>query len=212
MLIAGLCFHTDVAACCRQFRGTMAEWFAAQYKSDDEDSGTGLCPAGASGYEHDTDFKNDDLQGHGVYYVNTSAECCSICASTLGCNGMSFGPLPRFGCRLKKGDAGRMHMKGRTSVLIRRVPSPPPPPQTKIKEIHVVFSNHFDGGCKIGGCNNVSSAEDFMWPIGCATTMHGPGQPHAYHVINRYFDEFFPLAASIGDEFRAAGKDRYVWM
>ena len=37
MLIAGLCFHTD-ATCCRQFRGTMAEWFAAQYKSDDEDS------------------------------------------------------------------------------------------------------------------------------------------------------------------------------
>eukprot|EP01052_Picozoa_sp_SAG31_P040739 SAG31_NODE_5979_length_2228_cov_1.962424_2_plen_240_part_00 len=52
-----------------------------------------------------------------------------------------------------------------------------------------------------------------MWPLGCATTMHGPGQPHAYHVVNRYFDAYFPLAASLGDQFRTnSGKDKYIWM
>ena len=47
-----------------------------------------------------------------------------------------------------------------------------------ITEIHVVVSNHFDAGCKIAGCSN-STAEDFMWPLGCATTFHGPGRPYA---------------------------------
>jgi hypothetical protein len=102
-------------------------------------------------------------------------------------------------------------MEGRLSFLINPQPPQPPPPPP-VTEVHVVFSNHFDGGCKIRGCNNVSTVEDFMWPIGCATTMHGPGQPHAYHVINRYFDAFFPLAASIADKYRASGTDRYVYM
>ena len=52
-----------------------------------------------------------------------------------------------------------------------------------------------------------------MWPLGCATTLHGSGQPHAYHVVNRYFDEFFPLAASLGDQYRASGgDDKFIWM
>ena len=37
-----------------------------------------------------------------------------------------------------------------------------------------------------------------------------------YHIINRYFDEFFPLAAQLGDEYRAGGgptkNDTYIWM
>ena len=79
-----------------------------------------------------------------------------------------------------------------------------------------MFSNHFDAGCKTPGCNNVSTEPDFMWPVGCATTLHGPGQPHAYHIINRYFDVFFPLAADLGDKWRAGGgpakNDTFIWM
>ncbi len=133
-------------------------------------------------------------------------------------------PLPRAvvvelvgGCwlvcaGLKSSDAGRKYFKGRTSFRCGTDP-PTPVPTPNITEIHVVTSNHFDGGCKIGGCNNVSTAMDFMWPLGCAITMHGPGQPHAYHVINRYFDVYFPLAASLGDKFRAlGGTDKYIWM
>ena len=73
-----------------------------------------------------------------------------------------------------------------------------------ITTIHVVSSNHFDGGCKIRGCNTASSPDwvDPMWHANgtaCAMTMHGPGQPHAYHVVNRAFSNWFPLAAKLGD-------------
>jgi hypothetical protein len=133
--------------------------------------------------------------------VKTAEECCAKCSSTPGCNAMSFGPLPSFGCRLKKGVGKPAHFKDRVSFFLDRHSPPPhphpppPPPGPPITEVHVVFSNHFDAGCKTPGCNNVSTEPDFMWPIGCATTLHGPGQPHAYHIINRYFDEFFPLAS-----------------
>jgi hypothetical protein len=176
--------------------------------------GQAKCPAGPGGWRNNTDFKNDDL-APAVKGVKSAEDCCAKCAALPGCNAVSFGPLPKFGCRLKKGDGTPMHMEGRVSFSLHPPPpSPPPPPP--VTEVHVVFSNHFDAGCKTPGCNNVSTEPDFMWPIGCATTMHGPGQPHAYHIINRYFDEFFPLAAQLGDEWRAGAgpskNDSYIWM
>ena len=42
--------------------------------------------------------------------------------------------------------------------------------------------------------------------------MNGQGQPHAYHVLNRYFTNFFPLAAKLGDDRRRNGSDPYIWM
>ena len=87
-----------------------------------------------------------------------------------------------------------------------------------ITTIHVVSSNHFDGGCKIRGCNTASSPDwvDPMWHANgtaCAMTMHGPGQPHAYHVVNRAFSNWFPLAAKLGDAARAASPPKeFKWM
>jgi hypothetical protein len=43
--------------------------------------------------------------------------------------------------------------------------------------------------------------------------MHGSAQPHAYHVINRYFTNYFPKAADLADKARAANaSDPYIWM
>lgn len=44
--------------------------------------------------------------------------------------------------------------------------------------------------------------KDPIWPINCAETMHGAAQPHAYHVLNRYFTNYFPFAAELGDKAR----------
>lgn len=106
-------------------------------------------------------------------------------------------------------------MAGRQSFVLQPpAPTPQPAPTPVITEIHVVSSNHFDGGCKIRGCQpDVPGWKDPIWPPGCATTMHGPAQPHAYHVLNRYFSQFFPFAASMGDKARAANtSDPYIWM
>lgn len=169
-----------------------------------------VCPAGTSGYEHDTDFKNHDMSP-ALMNMSTPQECCALCSTTKGCTAISFGPMPHNGCRLKTSDAGRMKMKGRYSfVLDSPAPTPsPPPPPSAIKEIHMVASNHFDGGCKIHGCqtDQPEGWKDPIWPVDCATTMHGPGQPHAYHVLNRYFTNYFPLAAKLGDDRRSNGSD-----
>jgi hypothetical protein len=171
------------------------------------------CPAGNSGYEQDTDFKGDDLRVP-VPNITSAPQCCAVCTDTVGCNAISFGPLPTFGCRLKKGvtPTGRQHFKGRLSFLLRP-PPPPPPPSPPVVEIHLVASNHFDAGCKIRGCQPDPPAgyEDPIWPAVCATTMHGPAQPHAYHVLNRYFTNYFPRAAALGDAARASNKT-YRWM
>ena len=81
----------------------------------------------------------------------------------------------------------------------------------------MVLSNHFDGGCKIRGCQKPKPVgwKDPIWHVRseCAVTMHGLGQPHAYHVLNRYFTNFFPAAADFGDQARAKDpSDPYVWM
>jgi hypothetical protein len=155
------------------------------------------CPSNVSGYEQNTDFKNHDMSKP-ITNMTSPMECCSLCAITKGCTAISFGPYPKYGCRLKTSDAGRVKMDGRYSYLLhppaptpapRPTPAPQPTPvPVPLTEIHVVSSNHFDGGCKIGGCQADQPAgwKDPIWPPNCAKTMHGPGQPHAYHVVNRY--------------------------
>jgi hypothetical protein len=147
------------------------------------------CPSSASGYEQNTDFKGNDL-APAVQGVTTAAECCAHCVAMAGCNAVSFGPFPRYGCRLKRSDLGREPMPGRVSCLVHPDPPtpPPPPPPPPVREIHMVASNHFDGGCKIRGCqpDPPSGWHDPLWPLGCALTMNGLAQPHAYHVLNRY--------------------------
>eukprot|EP01079_Euglenida_sp_SAG-EU17-18_P002456 gene2456-3222_t len=64
-------------------------------------------------------------------------------------------------------------------------PAPPPPPPSAVTEVHVVFSNHFDAGCKIRGGDYI--------------TMHGPADPYSYQVLNRWFDEFIPAALGLAE-------------
>jgi hypothetical protein len=56
-------------------------------------------------YEQNIDFKNDDIAP--PLQVKTVEECCAACSTTHGCTSISFGPLPKFACRLKRGDSGR---------------------------------------------------------------------------------------------------------
>ena len=198
------------------------------------------CPADDSGFEQGVDFKgSDDLRHDGN--ATTAAECCAACAAAEaeGCNALSFGPVPHLGCMLKRSDKGREPYPGRLSFVLRKVPTPAPTPPAPapppVVEIHMVASNHFDAGCKIHGCQPAATPAlqrgwvDPIWrPVGgpnlnhasapaCATTMHGPGQPHAYHVLNRYFSNYFPAAAALGDQARALPgynpvDDAYQWM
>ena len=70
-------------------------------------------------------------------------------------------------------------------------------------------------GCKINGCQTEQPAGwvDPIWaPNQCAKTSRGWAQPHAYHVLNRYFTNYFPAAARLGDAARAGNQSAYVWM
>ena len=75
------------------------------------------------------------------------------------------------------------------------------PSGAEVTKVHVVVGSHFDAGCKTPGCGELRHGE----PNRCAaTSMHWPnnpgakGEPFAYHIVNRYLDEFLLRAAELG--------------
>ena len=76
--------------------------------------------------------------------LGPTQDCCAACVANPKCHAISFGPLPAFKCRLKKGPGTPEPFKGRLSCVVRGAtpPAPAPPP---VREVHVVSSNHFDG-------------------------------------------------------------------
>lgn len=89
-----------------------------------------------------------------------------------------------------------------------------------VKEVHMVLSSHFDAGCKTPGCTR---SEDLTpnEPRVCAkvgagnahgaTDPFGTGEPWAYHIVNRYFDQFIPQAIALAEEGRRNGT-AYTYM
>ena len=79
------------------------------------------------------------------------------------------------------------------------------PGGVEVREVHMVLSSHFDGGCKTPGCGELVGDE----PNLCAKV--GPhwkvdpdhtGEPYNYHIINRYFDKFLADAADRAEHLR----------
>eukprot|EP00041_Stephanoeca_diplocostata_P034253 m.1154078 g.1154078 ORF g.1154078 m.1154078 type:complete len:814 (-) comp24488_c0_seq7:2031-4472(-) len=93
----------------------------------------------------------------------------------------------------------------KNSAMLMRVENPF---NVSVTEVHAIFSNHFDAGCKIPGCGRLSAGE----PDRCARTgMKGGsmGEPWAYNVVNRYLDDFIQTAidnAAIARDTRAGYK------
>jgi hypothetical protein len=89
-----------------------------------------------------------------------------------------------------------------------------------VKEVHMVLSSHFDAGCKTPGCTR---SEDLTpnearvcAKVGAgnahgATDPFGTGEPWAYHIVNRYFDQFIPQAIALAEEGRRNGT-AYTYM
>jgi hypothetical protein len=82
-----------------------------------------------------------------------------------------------------------------------------------VTKIHMVVSSHFDGGCKTPGCGKLAPGE----PSKCAKVgPHWPidpkhvGEPWAYHIVNRYFDEFFPRAIALAEQGRQSSNVSYT--
>ena len=88
------------------------------------------------------------------------------------------------------------------------------PTGATVKEVHMVLSSHFDAGCKTPGC----TAPEHLAPgearvcakVGAgnahgATDPFGTGEPWAYHIVNRYFDQFIPQAIALAEEGRRNG-------
>ena len=83
-----------------------------------------------------------------------------------------------------------------------------------VKEVHVVLSSHFDAGCKTGSCTlkeNLLPGEPYLCATVGAKNAQRPGvntsmgEPFAYHIVNRYFDEYIPYAIALAEEGRASG-------
>jgi hypothetical protein len=146
--------------------------------------------------------------------------------------------LPRSSARLRPTSHGRVlprvDMAVRSSLavllpllLLLLLPSCPVtaaraihvhnPRGAVVTKIHMVLSSHFDAGCKTPGCGVVHEGE----PNKCAkvgagnahgaTDPFGTGEPWAYHIVNRYFDEFIPKAIDLAEQGRRAGV-KYTYM
>jgi hypothetical protein len=84
------------------------------------------------------------------------------------------------------------------------------PSNASVKEVHVVFSWHFDGGCKTPGCGALLNGEpDLCAKVGAgnahgATDPFGTGEPFNYHIINRYFDSYIPGAIGLAKQLEGS--------
>lgn len=81
------------------------------------------------------------------------------------------------------------------------------PTGAAVAELHLVQSAHFDGGCKTFGCSARLAAGE---PDRCA--MHH-AEPFAYHIVNRWLDEYFLEAVALANATRpGTGLPRYRHM
>ena len=81
------------------------------------------------------------------------------------------------------------------------------PTGATVTEIHLVQSAHFDGGCKTFGCSARLAAGE---PDRCAQ-QHA--EPFAYHIVNRWLDQFFLDAVALSHATRnGSGLPRYRHM
>ena len=71
------------------------------------------------------------------------------------------------------------------------------PSNATVTKIHMVLSSHLDFGAKTPGCGRTRAGE----PLRCARVIPnlpkhpgGMGEPWAFQIINRHFDEFVPAA------------------
>jgi hypothetical protein len=88
------------------------------------------------------------------------------------------------------------------------------PHNETVTKVHMVISSHLDFGAKTAGCGITHPDE----PRFCARVIPnlpkhpgGMGEPYAYQLINRYFDEYFPAAVANAAAGRAAGV-KYTYM
>lgn len=79
------------------------------------------------------------------------------------------------------------------------------PAEVEVKEVHMILSSHFDGGCKTPGCGQLVEGEPDLcakvgphWAVDPAHT----GEPYNYHIINRYFDKFLSDAVQRAEQLR----------
>jgi hypothetical protein len=81
------------------------------------------------------------------------------------------------------------------------------PTGAAVTEVHMVQSSHFDGGCKTFGCTATLAAGE---PDRCAQRH---AEPYAYHIVNRWLDEYFLEAVALANATRAGtGLPRYRHM
>lgn len=88
------------------------------------------------------------------------------------------------------------------------------PAGVPVTEVHMVLSSHFDAGCKTPGCTRPEHMTPYE-PRVCAkvgagnahgaTDPFGTGEPWAYHIVNRYFDQFIPQAIALAEAGRRNG-------
>jgi hypothetical protein len=71
------------------------------------------------------------------------------------------------------------------------------PTNVTVKTVHLIQSSHFDSGCKVHECTATLAEGE---PDRCSRG----SEPFSYNVINRYFDEFLPKAASLANAMRGS--------
>lgn len=77
-----------------------------------------------------------------------------------------------------------------------------------VHTIHLVLSSHFDAGCKTVSCSAYLTDVEpdvcaFVKPL-LPRYPTGKGEPWNYHIVNRYFDEFFPRAIARAEAARGS--------
>jgi hypothetical protein len=72
------------------------------------------------------------------------------------------------------------------------------PHGVQVTAVHVVQSAHFDGGCKTFGCSAKLLAGE---PDRCA---QHHAEPYSYHIVNRWFDEYFLRAVAYANQSRGS--------
>ena len=96
----------------------------------------------------------------------------------------------------------KAHAQSASSFAVLNIHNPA---EVEVKEIHMILSSHFDGGCKTPGCGQLVEGEPDLcakvgphWAVDPAHT----GEPYNYHIINRYFDKFLYDAVQRAEQLR----------